>query len=58
MACLGKALDSSDYLVFNRSTGELYYDAYGSGSGNMIKFVVLIGNNSVAALSVNDIGIA
>ena len=52
-----KALDSNDHLIFNTSTGELYYDADGSGSGSMIKFAVLVGDNSIPALSVNDFAI-
>lgn len=36
-----KALDSNDYIVYNMSTGAMYYDADGSGSGAAVQFAVL-----------------
>jgi Ca2+-binding RTX toxin-like protein len=34
-----KALDSNDHIVYDQTTGSVYYDADGSGSGAAIKFV-------------------
>jgi Ca2+-binding RTX toxin-like protein len=36
-----KALDSNDYIVYNKSTGALYYDKDGSGSAAAVKFAVV-----------------
>ena len=33
-----KALDSDDYIVYNKNTGDLYYDKDGSGSADAVKF--------------------
>jgi len=42
-----KALDSNDHLIFNTTTGALFYDPDGSGKGAMIQFATLtgVGNN-------------
>jgi Ca2+-binding RTX toxin-like protein len=35
------ALDTDDYIVYNRSTGALYYDSDGSGLGGAVQFATL-----------------
>jgi Ca2+-binding RTX toxin-like protein len=37
----GKAGDSDDYIVYNTTTGALFYDADGSGSGAAVQFTIL-----------------
>jgi Alginate lyase/RTX calcium-binding nonapeptide repeat (4 copies) len=41
-----KALDANDYIVYNKSTGALSYDADGSGSGAAVQFATI--DNKVA----------
>lgn len=39
----GRATDSDDRIIYNKSTGELFYDPDGSGSAARIKFAVING---------------
>ena len=43
----GLAGDSSDRIVYEKDTGELYYDANGSGAGGGIHFATLSANLSL-----------
>lgn len=36
-----KALDSNDYLIYNKATGALFYDVDGSGSGDAVQIATL-----------------
>ena len=36
-----KALDNNDYLIYTKATGELFYDADGSGSADAIQIALL-----------------
>jgi serralysin len=44
-----KALDASDRIFYNSSTGALYYDADGSGSGAAVQFALLSKNLAITA---------
>ena len=35
------AHDANDYIVYNRATGRLFYDANGNGAGGMVALAVL-----------------
>jgi serralysin len=44
------AADANDYIVYDQSTGALFYDADGSGGGSQaIRFATLIGKPTLAA---------
>ena len=42
----GKATDSNDYIVYNKTNGQLLYDADGNGAGASVLFAVV--ENKVA----------
>jgi Ca2+-binding RTX toxin-like protein len=48
-AGISAAADSDDYLIYNTSTGALYYDADGNGGGAAVQFAVLTGNPLLTA---------
>ena len=48
----GLASDGNDYIVYNTSTGALYYDMDGNGTGNAVLFAKLTG---IPELSASDI---
>jgi serralysin len=39
----GTAVDGDDYIVYNTTTGELFYDSNGNLAGGVVKFAVLTG---------------
>jgi Ca2+-binding RTX toxin-like protein len=49
------AADADDFLVYDQSTGNLYYDADGNGGGSQVLFAVL---SNQAALTAADIIVA
>jgi len=48
----GAAHDSNDRVLYNTSTGQLYYDADGSGSGAAQLIATISGNPTVAATDI------
>jgi Ca2+-binding RTX toxin-like protein len=53
----GAAVDANDYILYNTTTGALYYDADGSGSGAAVEFAVL-GTLAHATITNSDFMIA
>lgn len=45
----GSAVDSSDRILYNQSTGQLYYDPDGSGGAAMIQFAVIANHATLTA---------
>jgi hypothetical protein len=48
----GTATDTNDQVVFNTSTGQLYYDADGSGGGAAQLFATVQAGATVAATDI------
>jgi serralysin len=51
---LGAAADANDYIVYNQTTGALFYDVNGSGGGGAIHFATL---NNKAAITFSDFAV-
>jgi serralysin len=43
------AADANDFIVYNKATGALFYDANGSGAGGAIQFATLITKTALTA---------
>jgi Ca2+-binding RTX toxin-like protein len=49
---VASALDANDHLLYNTSTGALYYDADGTGASNPIQFAALPDHPAITASDV------
>jgi Ca2+-binding RTX toxin-like protein len=45
----GVAADANDFLLYDTTTGELFYDADGNGAGAKVEFVTLVGIPALTA---------
>jgi Ca2+-binding RTX toxin-like protein len=45
----GVAADANDYVLYNTTSGNLYYDADGSGAGAAVQFATLTGHPTLTA---------
>lgn len=43
------AADANDFIVYNKSTGALFYDADGSGSGRAVQIATLANHATLSA---------
>jgi Ca2+-binding RTX toxin-like protein len=43
------AADANDYIVYNQTTGALFYDSNGSGAGGAIQFATLTNKPTLTA---------
>ncbi len=48
------AIDSNDYIIYDQTTGKLYYDSDGSGTKSQAIQIALIGTSSHPLLTSND----
>ncbi len=56
-----KAKDKDDYIVYDKTSGALYYDADGSGAGAAVKFAqftkgIVLAYDDFSVLLLNDVG--
>lgn len=45
----GTAMDADDYLIYNTTTGSLYYDTNGNGTGKAVEILSLSGTPEISA---------
>jgi Ca2+-binding RTX toxin-like protein len=49
-----KAIDTNDYLIYDKASGKLYYDADGSGTKSQAIQIAIIGTDTHAAITAAD----
>ena len=53
----GTAVDANDFLLYNTTTGGLFYDSNGNGAGGAVQFAILSGAPIISAADFSVMGL-